>query len=161
MTNQAEYRHLHPQFLPDYQTCSPLSIIRIDKAPAVLTAAVFVWYQRHNLPATPINPTSATITALNKEFATLPSLADLPNPKETSVSIITPPFATRKVLAEAKQLGIPAVWMQPGTFDDEVMAIAREDGAFEAVVGGEGGRGDEGWCVLVDGERGLKGVGKL
>ena len=127
----------------------------------LLMSPVFVWYSLHDLPVTPINPTSTSITALKKEFPTLPNLSALPNPKETSVSIITPPAATLKVLQEAKELGIPAVWMQPGTFDSEVMKFARAEGAFQAVVGGDGGRGNEGWCVLVDGERALKGAGKL
>ena len=110
---------------------------------------------------TPINPTSATITASGQEHAAVPNLAALPNPKETSVSIITPPPATRKVLEEARALGIPAVWLQPGTFDDDVIRFARDEANFAAVVAGEGGRGGEGWCVLVDGERALKGAGKL
>lgn len=58
-------------------------------------------------------------------------------------------------------MGIPAIWLQPGTFDDEVLKFALADGAFEAVVYGEGGRGSEGWCVLVDGEKALKDAGKL
>lgn len=90
------------------------------------------------------------------------------------MSIITPPHVTRKILEEAKALGVPAVWLQPGTFDDEVLAFARRgegeageseiDGkGFKSVVAGFGGGtvGGEGWCVLVDGERGLRAVGKL
>lgn len=76
---------------------------------------------------------------------------------------------TLKVLQEAKSLGIPAVWLQPGTFDDEVIKYAREGEGeesgegFKSVVAGFGGgtRGGEGWCVLVDAERGLKELGKL
>lgn len=132
---------------------------------------MFAWYTHHDLPVTPINPTASSITVpgypSNKDFPTVPSLSALPNPKETSVSIITPPHATLKVLQEAKTLGIPAVFLQPGTFDDEVLKLAREgegsgaEGAFKAVVAGDGGRGGEGWCVLVDGERALKAAGKL
>jgi enoyl reductase-like protein len=77
------------------------------------------------------------------------------------VSIITPPVVTMELLEEAKKLGIPAVWLQPGTFDADVIKFAREEGAFEAVVAGDGGRGGEGWCVLVDGERALKAAGRL
>lgn len=130
------------------------------------------------------------------EIPTVKSLSDLPNPKETSVSIITPPPVTLKVLEEAKKLGskhgnpppqtqpnppvrtcgsetdqtphpVPAVFLQPGTFDDEVLKFARdgegEDKGFKGVVAGFGGGtvGSEGWCVLVDGERGLKKAGKL
>jgi hypothetical protein len=65
------------------------------------------------------------------------------------------------VLQEAAELGIPAVWMQPGSFNDEVLKFAREDDRFRVVVAGDGGRGGEGWCVLVDGERALKAAGKL
>lgn len=62
------------------------------------------------------------------------------------------------MLEEAKSLGIKGVWLQPGTFDDEILAYAFKE--FEAAVGGAGGRGSEGWCVLVDGERAAKAAGK-
>ena len=65
------------------------------------------------------------------------------------------------MLQEAKELGIPSVWLQPGSFDDDVLKFANEQGGFDAVVAGDGGRGHEGWCILVDGERGLKAAGKL
>jgi predicted CoA-binding protein len=128
---------------------------------------VFRWYINHSLPVTPINPTASSIeipgaVTDNKTFSTIAKLSELPHPKETSVSIITPPKATIEVLREAREIGVPAVWMQPGTYDDEVLKFAREDRAFEGgVVVGEGGRGHDGWCVLVDGERALKAAGKL
>lgn len=56
-----------------------------------------------------------------------------------------------KVLEEAKKLGIQGVWLQPGTFDPEVLGYAMRE--FKFAVGGDGGMGGEGWCVLVDGER--------
>lgn len=58
------------------------------------------------------------------------------------------------MLKEAKEAGISAVWLQPGTFDDEVIEYARRE--FKAAIGGDGGNGGEGWCVLVDGEEGLR-----
>jgi hypothetical protein len=73
------------------------------------------------------------------------------------VSFITPPKVTAKLLEEAKGLGIKGVWLQPGTFDDAVLQYAFRE--FEAPVGGEGGRGSEGWCVLVDGARAGKAAG--
>ncbi|POS69969.1 hypothetical protein DHEL01_v211637 [Diaporthe helianthi] len=136
---------------------------------------IFAWYLHHDIQAIPINPAAPTIAVPSlpdaagkpSEIPTVKSLSDLPDPKETSVSIITPPPVTLKVLEEAKKLRIPAVFLQPGTFDDEVLKFARdaegEDAGFKAVVAGFGGGtvGSEGWCVLVDGERGLKKAGKL
>ena len=50
-------------------------------------------------------------------------------------------------------MGVPAVWLQPGTFDDAVLQFAKKH--FQAGIAGDGGRGSEGWCVLVDGDEGL------
>ncbi|KAI0549327.1 CoA binding domain-containing protein [Xylaria scruposa] len=125
---------------------------------------VLVWYQAHNLPVTPINPASATIVTAYGEHAAVKSVSELPEPKQTSLSVITPPPVTLEVLKEAKRVGIPAVWLQPGTFDDEVIKFAHgkdTDGYEGDVVAGKGGVGGEGWCVLVDGEKGLRSAGKL
>jgi hypothetical protein len=86
------------------------------------------------------------------------SVSALPSPAETSISIITPPAATLKVLQEAKEAGVRAVWLQPGSFDDAGLEYARRE--FNAGIGGEGGRGGEGWCVLVDGEAAMKVAGR-
>lgn len=80
------------------------------------------------------------------------------------------PAFPRQRLTRHHPCPVPAVFLQPGTFDDEVIKFARDGegedagaGAFKAVVAGFGGGtvGSEGWCVLVDGERGLKKAGKL
>ena len=72
--------------------------------------------------------------------------------------MITPPAVTKKLLKEAKEAGVPAVWLQPGSFDSEVLEYAQAN--FEAAIAGNGGRGGEGWCVLVDGEEGLRLAGR-
>ena len=65
---------------------------------------------------------------------------------------------TKQLLKEAKEAGVPAVWLQPGSFDKETLEWAR--GNFAGVIAGDGGWGGEGWCVLVDGEEGLKKAGR-
>ncbi|TKA80505.1 hypothetical protein B0A49_00327 [Cryomyces minteri] len=114
---------------------------------------VFVWYLNHNLPVAPLNPHSSSITALSTTHPTLASPSALPAPTETALSIITPPAVTLQVLKEAKEAGVPAVWLQPGSFDARGLEYAQRE--FGAAVGGRGGRGGEGWCVLVDGEWGM------
>lgn len=53
-------------------------------------------------------------------------------------------------------MGIPAVWFQPGAYNEECVAFALDAG-MTVVAGGPG----EGACVLVHGERGLEAAGRL
>lgn len=118
---------------------------------------ILAWYHQHCLPVTPLNPRAAQISLPSKSYDTLPSPKALPSPSQTSLSVVTPPAVTRQILQEAHSVGIPAVWLQPGSFDVDGLEFARKH--FDAVVAGEGGRGSEGWCVLMDGEAVLKAAG--
>ncbi|KAF2264074.1 NAD(P)-binding protein [Lojkania enalia] len=129
-----------------------------SSSPAKYGHQVFAWYLNHSLPVTPINPRSPSITVLSRTHTTTASPAALTDAPSTSLSVITPPAVTRQLLKEAKEAGIPAIWLQPGSFDKEGLEYARR--AFKVVIAGEGGRGGEGWCVLVDGEAGLKAAGR-
>ncbi|KAK0636687.1 CoA binding domain-containing protein [Bombardia bombarda] len=135
------------------------AVVGASTNPSKFGHKIFKWYVTRDLPVTPINPIAKAIAVDDKEIPTAASLSELASPKETSVSFITAPPITLKGLKEAKELGIPAVWLQPGTYDDEVLGFAREN--FKAALAGEGGWGGEGWCVLVDGDRGLKSVSSL
>lgn len=136
------------------------AVVGASSDPAKFGHKIFAWYTAHGLPATPINPSSPSIKVGSTDYSTLPSISALPHPTETGVSIITPPKITKKVLEEAKALGIKSVWLQPGTYDDEILGFALKE--FEGGVGGEEGGtvGGEGWCVLVDGERAAKAAGR-
>ncbi|KAK0511433.1 hypothetical protein JMJ35_006006 [Cladonia borealis] len=111
---------------------------------------VLHWYHEHSLLAIPITPSQPSISIASTTYPTIPSPSALSHPTETSLSIITQPSITKTILKEAKEAGVPAVWLQPGSFDDEGLEYAIRE--FKAGVGGDGGRGGEGWCVLVDGE---------
>lgn len=115
---------------------------------------VLAWYNQRSLPVTPLNPRSPTISLPSQTYSTVPSPSSLPDPSQTSLSVVTPPAVSLSLLQEAHSAGIPAVWLQPGTFDDAVLQFAKKH--FKAVVAGDGGRGSEGWCVLVDGDEGLE-----
>ena len=111
---------------------------------------ILAWYHAHSLSVTPINPSRPNITISNTTYSAIASPTELLHPSETGLSIITPPKVTKEILKEAKATGIKAVWLQPGSFDQATLNYAENE--FEAGIGGEGGSGDEGWCVLVDGE---------
>ncbi|RDI86898.1 hypothetical protein Vi05172_g3278 [Venturia inaequalis] len=95
------------------------AVIGASSDPTKFGHKVFVWYLTHSLPVTPINPRAPSISVKSKTYATLTSPSQIPHPEETSLSIITPPKATLQILKEAREAGIPAVWLQPGTYDDE------------------------------------------
>lgn len=117
-------------------------------------AVVLAWYHTHGLPVTPINPATSEIKLPSQAYQTVASPSALEVPQQTALSVITPPAVTRKILEEAKSIGIQAVWLQPGSFDDEGLEYAKAN--FKAAVGGVGGGGGEGWCVLVDGEAAME-----
>lgn len=116
--------------------------------PARYGHKVLTWYHTHSLPVTGVHPRAPPIPP----HTIVRSIAELPAPAETALSFVTPPAATLAVLRAAADLAVPAVWFQPGAADDGCVAFARAAGMV--VVGG-------GWCVLVHGEEGLRGLGRL
>lgn len=100
-----------------------------------------------------MTPSRSAIVVSSTEYRTVPSPSSLPYPRETSLSIVTPPSITLEILREAKKSGIPSVWLQPGSFDNEWLEYAKTE--FIAGIGGEGGLGEDGWCLLVDGDLAL------
>jgi len=92
-------------------------------------------YLQNNRQAIPINPTEGEIEGL----ISYPSIRELPEPIE-SVSIITPPAVTEKVVEDAIAAGVKHLWMQPGA--ESRAAIERAESAGLNVIYG-------GACVLV------------
>ncbi|KAJ7194889.1 NAD-binding protein [Mycena rebaudengoi] len=62
-------------------------------------------------------------SAASQGIPCLPSLADLPDPSHTSVSIVTPPSVTLEILKQVAALGIFAIWLQPGAEDAAIRAF--------------------------------------
>lgn len=64
----------------------------------------------------PVNPREAEIAGLRAYG----SLRDVPAPIDV-VSVVTPPKVTRKVLEQVAELGLPNVFLQDGSFDEDVL----------------------------------------
>ncbi|KAK4934391.1 hypothetical protein LTR28_010674, partial [Elasticomyces elasticus] len=135
-------------------TFSAVSItLRIRTTLSDDSSAVFAWYLAHDLPVTPLNPNQPSIHARSSVFATVADASSLPRPTETSLSVITPPPVTLQLLKEAKQAGVQAVWLQPGSFDEQSLDYAKKEWPGAAVAGG-------GACVLVHGEDAMGAAGR-
>ncbi|CAN0100033.1 unnamed protein product [Scytosiphon promiscuus] len=94
----------------------------------------YLWREK---AVVPVNPREEEIEGQN----CVKSLADLPEPREVSVSVVTPPAVTLGVVEEAGRLGVKRLWLQPGSENDEVLSKAEELGLD--IIHGEP-------CVLVE-----------
>jgi predicted CoA-binding protein len=75
----------------------------------------------------PINPKDATIAGLKA----VPSLLNLPD-RGGIVAFVVPPPVTLAVLKAITGVGFETVWLQDGSFDEEVISYASEH--FKNVV---------------------------
>lgn len=106
---------------------------------------------------TPVTPSSAQVTVGADSYDTVATVGELTSPAESSsLSLITPPPVTVRILTDARKAGVRSVWLQPGTYDEETLKMLRDDDWWQGRwVAGEDGasRGHGGWCVLVDGDK--------
>jgi predicted CoA-binding protein len=92
-------------------------------------------YQQNGRRVIPVNPRETVI-----EGATcVATVLDLPDDVQ-SISVITPPPVTERVVEEAIRKGIKHVWMQPGAESDQAVA-ACEAAGINVIADGS--------CVLV------------
>jgi predicted CoA-binding protein len=71
----------------------------------------------------PINPKYDAIAGVT----CFPSLQALPLKPEIVVTVV-PPEVTARIVDECSQLGLPVIWMQPGSWSEEIVARARDYG---------------------------------
>jgi len=92
-------------------------------------------YQQNGRRVIPVNPREQEVEGV----ACVASVLDLPDEVQ-SISVITPPPVTERVVDEAIRKGIKHVWMQPGAESDR--AVAACEAAGISVIA-------DGSCVLV------------
>ena len=80
-------------------------------------------YQQNQHRVVPVNPSEREIEGL----ACAASVSDLPD-HVSSISIITPPQVTEKVVEQAISRGIKNIWMQPGAESVQAVAACEEAG---------------------------------
>ncbi|MSM39676.1 MAG: CoA-binding protein [Geobacter sp.] len=92
-------------------------------------------YQQSGRKAVPVNPRETEIEGI----ACVAGVADLPD-EVKSISVITPPQVTERVVEEAIARGITAIWMQPGAESPKAVQRCRE-GGINVIADGS--------CILV------------
>ncbi|KAI0358631.1 NAD-P-binding protein [Trametes cingulata] len=117
------------------------AVVGASKDQSKYGTKVLKWYQRRSKDVTPVHPKEDELEGLK----TVRTIGDLPAPKETSISIITPPKVTLGILEQAKALDVPALWLQPGAEDETVVTYIKENGLQDRVIYG-------GPCILVEGD---------
>ena len=80
-------------------------------------------YQLNGLEAIPINPKEKVIEGVTA----VPSVSKLPDDVK-SISVITPPAVTEKVVDEAIAKGIRNIWMQPGAESQAAVEKCKKSG---------------------------------
>ena len=92
-------------------------------------------YQQNQRRAIPVHPAEKQVEGI----ACVSSVADLPD-DVASISVITPPAVTEKVVELAATKGIANVWMQPGAESPAAVRFCEEQG-INVIADGS--------CVLV------------
>lgn len=121
------------------------AVVGASKDETKFGTKVLKWYVEHDKEVTPVHPKESEIQGV----AAVRALAELPDPTHTSVSVITGPKITRGLLEQAKALGIPSLWLQPGADDEGIVEYINENGLADRVIYG-------GPCVLAEGDSVLK-----
>ncbi|MDD3295537.1 MAG: CoA-binding protein [Geobacteraceae bacterium] len=92
-------------------------------------------YIQNGYRVIPVNPKEKEIEGI----PCVASVMDLPD-EVKSISVITPPAITEKVVEMAARKGIKNIWMQPGAQSDRAVELCRQNG-INAIADGS--------CILV------------
>jgi predicted CoA-binding protein len=93
-------------------------------------------YIQRGLNAIPVNPRVGEIEGVR----CVPGVEDLPESVK-SISVVTPPPVTEKVVAAAIRKGISNIWMQPGAESPAALDLCRKNN-INVIA--------DGTCILVE-----------
>lgn len=97
---------------------------------------VFSCYRQHGYHAIPVHPVLSELDGV----ACVADVSELPD-DVLSISVITPPPVTEKVVRQAAVKGIRNIWLQPGAESEDALKFCHEQG-INVIAGGP--------CLLVE-----------
>ncbi|KAG7666133.1 uncharacterized protein J8A68_000390 [[Candida] subhashii] len=141
------------------------AVVGASNNPSKFGFKILNWYDKHGLPVIPINPKEEEILGIrvvnniNKVLESIQSHQDILTHKTSnvdglSISFLTPPRITAATLKAIASIDgykdiVKGVWLQPGSYDQEVLDVVQEIGLYDKAV-------HEEECILVRGEEGLE-----
>jgi len=123
------------EIIEDFLSEGPYAVVGASTDRAKYGNKVLRSYLQNGKEVYPINPKAEEVEGVKA----YPDLASLPATPR-GISVITPPMVTEKIVAQAAELGIRFVWMQPGAESADAVRAARDAG-IEVVADGS--------CALV------------
>ena len=124
-----------PERIETFLAAEGFGVVGASSKPHKYGNKVLRCYQQNQHVVIPVNPVENVIEGL--ECVT--SVEELPD-HVTSISIITPPQVTEKVVALAMACGIKNIWMQPGAESPQAVSTCEEAGVNVIA---------DGSCILV------------
>ena len=120
----------------NFLAAGPYAVVGASRDRAKFGNKVLRCYVQHGLRVHPVHPSEREIEGL----ACAKDLASLPE-RVRSLSIVTPPPITEKIVEQAAAAGITRLWMQPGAESPAALRRAAELG-LTTIAGGP--------CLLVE-----------
>lgn len=84
---------------------------------------IFKCYQKKGYKVIPIHPLEKEIEGVS----CVANVSELP-PEVVSLSVVTPPAVTEKLVVSAAEKGIKNIWMQPGAASPAAVAFCEQQG---------------------------------
>lgn len=123
-------------------TASPIAVAGVSRDPSKFGYKVYRYLTQAGLKVYAVNPNADCID----DAICYGTVAEVPE-KPQLVVTVTQPWITSAILKQCMELGVPAVWMQPGS--EPRKGIEEAEGSGMTIVHG-------GPCIMVEHHRFLR-----
>ena len=100
------------------------AVVGASPNPDKTSNRIYHTFQDHGYKVYPVNP---NYTQMEDGTPCYSGICDLPE-KPDCIDFVVPPGVTMQNLADLDPVEFPYIWLQPGTYDDDVIRYAEEKG---------------------------------
>lgn len=107
------------------------AVVGANEDPEKFGNRIYKKLKNHGYRVYPVNPNYSSVDG-DKCYPDLSSLPEVPE----VIDMVVSPKRGKPVIEEAARLGIRNIWLQPGTYDDELLGLIAQKGlnAVQACV---------------------------